>query len=368
MSRFPDPIAKALGAARTDELEELRQDVGELGKRIVDVYTTDVLLIPLKPEKVPEWKRIARQEGETWVFVGSTDGVPVLALDEPSETGMRDHAAAVIYPELHMRLVSWWLVHAWRAVDLLEDTLDNLHRWRVTSGAVTARALVEEAGALAEEAKKIAASWSTAKNEQANVIGRPAAVREALAPILLQAGMGSRLKGSAASLQATNVLTLVQKLSRETGDVRFIKWYDWLSDSAHPAFGARIAFSTPPLLHESKATMLRYYSRSPMSLDSESDSEPLEPTIAFYIADALMASGKVILETLDQILVVIDDFGLTTAAATLTRRSYWRNFQPTRGSRMCPCGRGKWSQCRHHWGESAPELRLPKTGRDGRSE
>jgi hypothetical protein len=32
---------------------------------------------------------------------------------------MRDQAAAVIYPELHTRLVSWWLVHAWRGVDLL---------------------------------------------------------------------------------------------------------------------------------------------------------------------------------------------------------------------------------------------------------
>ncbi|MFI7289777.1 hypothetical protein ACIBRY_24475 [Streptomyces anulatus] len=53
-------------------------------------------------------------------------------------------------------------------------------------------------------------------------------------------------------------------------------------------------------------------------------------------------------------MALVDDFGLTTAAATLTRRTYWRAFHPTRGSRACPRGRGKWSACGHRWGAVRP--------------
>ena len=108
-------------------------------------------------------RQYLRGSDETWAYVGTADGTPILAVDESSQEGMRDPAAAVVYPELHMRLVSWWLVHAWRSVDLLEDTIENLWRWRITSGAVTARAVIEEAGSLAEEARKLAAGWAVAR-------------------------------------------------------------------------------------------------------------------------------------------------------------------------------------------------------------
>ncbi|RSN64690.1 hypothetical protein DMH08_17100 [Actinomadura sp. WAC 06369] len=337
-------------------MDTLVRRVEDLRISTEDADTVDLLLVPRKDREVVRWKALAAQHGEEWVYVASDDEAVVLALDEPSEAGMRDQAAAVIYPELHTRLVSWWLVHAWRSIDLLEDTVDNLWRWRIASGAVTARAVLEEAGALVDEAQKLAEAWRVGKAAPGKALERPATVRDALAPVLLHAGMGSRLTGSNEKLQATNVLTLVKKLAKVSGDPRFHEWYDWLSDAAHPAFGARIAYASPPMAHDSGAVTVRYYARSPLLLQGDGQHQLMEPTIAFTVADAVIGAGRVIVDVLDRSLALVDDIGLTTAAATLTRRQYWRNFFPVRGSRSCPCGRGKWSKCGHRWGEPAPAV------------
>ncbi|MFE2823356.1 hypothetical protein [Streptomyces sp. NPDC059271] len=323
-----------------------------------DAGTNDVRLIPLTGGAVGKWQRLAR-ESEDWVYLQSGDGATVLAVDQASEAGHRSPAAAVIYPELHTRLVSWWLVHAWRSVDLIEDTLDNLTRWRITSGAVTARAVIEEAGSLVDEQSAIARAWTVGKAAADDPLERPTQVRESLEPVLLKAALGSRMKSSHDQLQATNVLTLVKKLTKATAEDRFTTWYDLLSDAAHPAFGARIAFATPPFEHSSKAVTMRSYSRSPMSLAGGKSVQHLEPTVALAIADSLIASGGYMLDLLDDGLAIVDDFGLTTAAATLTRRRYWRDFHPTRGGRACPCGRGKWSACGHYWGNPIPAAGNP---------
>jgi hypothetical protein len=360
-SRLAEVAAEALGPHRTEALADLAGRVADLDALTVGAGTTDVLLKPMTTRDVRVLRQHLRGSDETWAYVGTADGTPILAVDESSQEGMRDPAAAVVYPELHMRLVSWWLVHAWRSVDLLEDTIENLWRWRITSGAVTARAVIEEAGSLTEEARKLAAGWTAAKAAPADLLERPQAVRDALAPVLLQAAFGSRMKISHEKVQATNVLTLVQKLAKATADDRFTEWYDWLSDAAHPAFGARIAFASPPMVHPSMAVMVRSYARSPMSLVGGGEQRLLEPTIAFAIADATVAAGKVITEVLEQALSVVDDVGLTTAAAPLTLRTYWRNFSPVRGKRPCPCGRGPSSTCRHRWGEPARTVTILRT-------
>ncbi|MEV5262819.1 hypothetical protein AB0L02_32830 [Streptomyces anulatus] len=349
-----DAVAEALGDRRTAALAELTRRVAGLRDMSEHAGTSDVLLAPLTGPARRKWERLARREAEDWVFVLTDDDSTVLAVDEASEAGLRDPAAAVVYPEVHSRLVSWWLVHAWRSADLLADTLDSLTRWRIASGAVTARAVIEEAGALVDEHRAIVEGWRIGKAAAEGSVKRPALVREALAPVLLKAGFGSRMENSHADFQATNVLTLVKKLTRETGEDRFPKWYDLLSDAAHPAFGARIAYATPAFRHESKAVMVRSYARSPMSLTDGRSAQSLEPTVALAVADSLIAAGTHIVDLLDDSLAVVDDFGLTTSAATLTRRTYWRAFHPTRGSRACPCGRGKWSACGHRWGAAGP--------------
>lgn len=156
--------------------------------------TSEVLLTPLTGRASQKWERLALREAEDWVYVRSDDGATVLAVDQVSEAGVRDPADAVIYPELHTRLVTWWLVHAWRSADLLADTLDNLARWHITSGAVTARAVLEEAGSLVDEQNAIAQAWRTGKAAAKDSMKRPTLVRETLAPALLKAAFGSRMR------------------------------------------------------------------------------------------------------------------------------------------------------------------------------
>jgi hypothetical protein len=201
---------------------------------------------------------------------------------------------------------------------------------------VTGRAVVEEAGSLVDEATKLAEAWKVSKAVPADKFKRPATVRSEPEPILLHAGFGSRLKISHKKLQATNVLTLVNRLAKMANDERFTDWYDWLSDAAHPAVGARIAFASPPIAHDTGAEMIRWYARAPMTMEGGGKREHLEPTIALTVADALIAVGTVITDVLDDSLAVVDDVGLTTAAATLTRRVYWRNFSPVRGKPPLP--------------------------------
>jgi len=204
---WPKWVTEALGAQRTEALAQLSGRVTNLQAMAVDQSTLDVVLVPLKGQAAKKWEMLGLKRREDWVFIASADGTTTLAMDEPSEDGMRDPAAAVIYPELHTRLVSWWLVHAWRGCDLLEDTLENLRRWRITSGAVTGRAVVEEAGSLVDEAARLAEAWKVSKAIPADKFKRPEAVRRELEPILLHAGFGSRLKISHKQLQATSVLT-----------------------------------------------------------------------------------------------------------------------------------------------------------------
>jgi hypothetical protein len=122
MLDWPKWVTEALGAKRTEALAQIAGRVASLQAMTVDQSTVDVVLVPLKGHAAKRWETLGLQRHEDWVFVASADGTTILAADEPSDEGMRDQAAAVIYPELHARLVSWWLVHAWRGVDLLQDT------------------------------------------------------------------------------------------------------------------------------------------------------------------------------------------------------------------------------------------------------
>lgn len=286
----------------------------------------------------------------------------MIAIDEPSDLGLVEPEAAVAYPTLHTRLGAWWLFHAWRAVDLTHDSLSSLRKWRLNSSAVATRALIETTGCLLYEARAIANAWSTSKQAgQADPLTRSNDVHSALGPLLARAAFGSRARLSEGRIQATNVMTYVQKLSKATTDGRFEEWYDWLSDAAHPAWGARIAMGSDPHVDESRAVMLRFYARSPLSLTDGKSRTRYEYPIFERIADSLIACAAVMEPLLSQTLRLVDDFGLTTGAASYTRRPYWRAFTPVRGNRECPCGCGKWKDSGHRWGDPGPVLTVPNT-------
>jgi hypothetical protein len=135
--------------------------------------------------------------------------------------------------------------------------------------AVISRAVIEQCGCLLYESRKIAEAWAGAKRSNVpDELARINQVRSALSALMTSAAFGTRLSAvEGRSVRATNVLTYVDKLAALTGDAQIRKWYDWLSDAAHPAFAARIAGSSDPFMHDTRAVMLRYHDRSPLHLE-----------------------------------------------------------------------------------------------------
>jgi hypothetical protein len=251
-------------------------------------------------------------------------------------------------------MVGWWLAHAWRLADLVEATVNDLQEWRITVAAVGARAALEEAGCLLHEARALTAAWADAKNQdpKAPPYDRAVAVRSSLRPALTKVTLSSRmgwLKEATEQhpeLRATNVMTYIQKLAKAVQKPEAEDWYDWLSDAAHPALGARLAYASDPAVHESNAVALATLARRPVPLRNIDGTEwGARNAIAPTATDALLLAAEVGEALLAHGLRLVDDIGLTTGAATLTLHPYWRALRPVRGSRACPCGRGRWSAC-----------------------
>lgn len=350
-------VRRVLGS-RAEILDQIAARVDHLDEMTQAATTLEVILSPVGARDLAKIKLDA-QSGERWLWAGAAQTGRYLAVDEFSDSAATQPASGVVYPPVHSQLTAWWLFHAWRIVDLLRDTVYSVNAFRLHSAAVTARALIESTGCLAYEAKSLAAGWDRCKQDAAG--NREELTCSQLGSVLARASLSTRLQGAPDTIRATNILTYVDKLAKVTKDARFKDWYDWLSDAAHPAFGARIALATDPVVHNTRAVTLQFHARHPfMSTDANVASD-FEYPILQYTTDATIACELVANSVLNQSLAVVDDFGLTTSAATLTRRTYWRNLSPTRGNRPCPCGCGKWRVSRHFWGMPAPQLSVPPT-------
>lgn len=352
--RFLSP-AEALGQRRVDRIEEVRPALRDLDAFIDNATTIDILLKPIargKFEKLISCSASAPEE--KWLFARDDSTDTYLCTDDaPRDLNQSKVFDALFFPELHTGMVAWWLLHAWRFTDLAEEAIKSLATWHITVSAVSSRALIEEVGCLLYESKQFAENWKASKSlPEAN---RPQAVRELLHPVMVQSAFGSRGITESTNLRpATNVQTYVDKLAKETGEPQFLKWYTWLSNSAHPAIGSRMAYASQPMVHPTGTVMRRRFSRRPTSINGRS--EELDFLIAHQCADSTVAAVQVGLSLLSQALEIVDDIGLTTGAATLTNHTYWRNLKPVRGNRECACGKGKWPACQHWWGEPAPAI------------
>ena len=229
----------ALGAKRIVELAALSPLVEALNRLIADAAFIDVDSNIIPPLKAVELQRAANQSADAnWACIGFTDGT-YLCVDEVRSTVARDKPVeAVLFPQLHMQLVSWWLLHAWRFTELVDGCLLNLNYWNLNTAAILSRALIEEVGCLLYETRTIHSNWSTAKSLPRD--DRPLQVRRILHPLLLQFKLGSRGLDLPGIKPAINVLTYVQKLAKELGSASLEEDYSWLSDAAHPAIGSRI--------------------------------------------------------------------------------------------------------------------------------
>jgi hypothetical protein len=291
---------------------------------------------------------------ENWACIQLSDGT-WLCVDEVSRhVTDANSIQAVLYPQLHMQLISWWLMHAWRCVELTTSCAENLDAWNLNVATILTRSLIEEVGCLLFEAKAISECWSQMKLLPTD--DRPLTIRKTLHPILVQFKLGNRGLGGFAAADAPNVLTYVDKLKKQSRLEHLREQYDWLSNAAHPAIGSRMVYMGQPALHESGAVDQWRLSRRPTSMQGRTeDLEFLMPHIA---VDALTSTAPIGCDLLWQSLRVVDDFGLTTKAYRLTERVYWRKLRPVSSAPQCPCGCGKWARNQHKWGRPVQTISI----------
>jgi hypothetical protein len=247
-----------------------------------------------------------------------------MCVDEVSRhVGGANNSAAVVFPPLHMHLVSWWLMHAWRHVELTKMCTLSLVDWNLNVAAILARSVIEGVGCLLFEAKAISDCW--AKLKQLPAPNRPGAVYSQLHPLLVKFRLGSRELGLPGGVDATNVLTYVDKLKKQCGLQELREQYNWLSNAAHPAIGSRIAYMGPTTGHVSGAVAQWDVLRRPASVQGQR--KELQFTLAHIAADALISVAPIGCALLWQCLLIVDDFGLTSNAYRLTDRQYWRKLR-----------------------------------------
>lgn len=336
------------------DFAELRRQIALLDELTRDAYVEEVLVIPMADAAARAWKQMAASDDDSWVSY--TGGGWTFAVDRPSRLDARNLAGAVVFPPLHSQLLGWWLFHAWRSVDLLKAGLDASASGTTSVAAVTSRALIEELGCLVTEVRLVQKAWETAKLPDLVPLRRVELVRSELAPRLATLLSASRMS-KANGPSATNVLTYVSKLDKLSKSSKFSDWYDWLSDASHPAHGARLVYVTNPMRHESGAVVLRFHSRSPIHLvGPRGDRNDFTYDIDAKARAALETCGALLFNHLYAALKLVDDFGLTTSAPSMTERSYWRNLLAALPGDECPCGCGPGAESLHVWGAKAPSI------------
>jgi hypothetical protein len=346
----------ALGPARVERLFALGPAIDPIRR-----LTENAEFIEMGSQRISKlqlsrlMRSYASNPEENWAAIGLTDGTYLCVDDVSRNVKDENSVEAVLFPQLHMNLVSWWLMHAWRTVELVTSCARNLDEWNLNVAAILARSLIEEVGCLLYEAKIISACWSQLKHLPA--LDRPFNVRKELHPILLRFRFANRGLEIGAEVEATSVLTYVDKLQKASGLTGLREQYNWLSNAAHPAIGSRIAYMGPPAIHDSGAVDQWRLSRKPATFQGRS--ADMEFKLAHIASDASTDVAPLGAEILWQSLRFVDDFGLTTKAYRFTDRKYWRKLRPRSSQPQCPCGCGRTSRSQHRWGTDAPSIEIP---------
>lgn len=343
-----EEVRNALGDNAIDHLECLYQRGTTLAADILEASTMEFWVRPINAENAASCVREHRMRKGSWMIFRDQHSRQVLAVDEVTNYGREHGLEAVIYGPLQSHLSAWWLFHAWRATDFLLDTIEGIADWRLTTAPTLARGLIEQLACLTYESLKVSKAWNECKikggtSEEDHL----ALVDERLAPLMFKLQNSSRIDGMPQELKAENVLAYVRTLAKATQDKRYLQWYDWLSDSSHPALGAKIALASQIREHESGAVSARIVSRGAL-VNANCNREgrvvpgtrsPETNEIVDNVVTATLTAGSTVLNALEQAKALVEDFALTTHASALTRRPMWSAPVPTSGVRN-----GSWAR------------------------
>jgi len=245
-----------------------------------------------------------------------------------------------------------------RATAYLTDNADTV------AAAACARPLVETAAATWADANRLATSWG-----QMKCGGAPSRNAAFLANwrglhlLLREVHHGAKFDDRAPEEKATwgriarsNVLGQVERLGK-AGCPHLQSDYQWLCNTVHPSVGNKLAYTSPPLQHDTKTHIIQYYCGRPTHIRNTDGSVAADQTVGIATARGVTVAMRALRHTLDAFLRVIDDLGLTSRAPALNRENCWRKLPASAQDDPCPCRSGlKVRSCRHVWGESAPTI------------
>ena len=349
----PITPTQALGASSFEKLANLDLLIDPLRLLTQDVEHVEIDSQPIPPAQAFALMEAAGENPqESWSCCGLASG-KWLCIDRVTKNISKVDVAAVVLPQLHTQLISWWLMHAWRFVELGTACSHSLKSWNINVASILARSIIEEVGCLFDEAKEIAEKWSDFKQRHADATE----IRNSLAQQLASYKSAHRGLDVLKTSEAKNVMTYVDKLEKGSGlDGLRSHYYTWLSNGAHPAVGSRVAYLGPILTNPNEVVRFLRNSRGPRGVGDPTDGSGMGYAIAQLAADALIDVGEVGCALLWQSLRLVDDFGLTTKAYRFTDYLYWRKLRHLSSERNCPCGCGKWTSNQHSWRKPAPAI------------
>lgn len=152
-------------------------------------------------------------------------------------------------------------------------------------------------------------------------------------------------------LKSVSVLTLIDRLAKDSGRPELRAQYDWLSDSAHPAFAAATTYSSNIAVHDSGAVHRALYTRTP-SLKASSADPAMASDSFLKTVDCLQFCLRTLLDLGPQVQSFVHDCDLTTDAQLFTSTKIVRDMQSDFGSGSCDCGKRQ----SHAWGYPAPTV------------
>lgn len=155
-------VDQALGSERVDALARTNSEIDKLNAVVSHAVTLDSIMFPISHGKSEQLRTMIKPT-ERWGDLTQANG-DHLCIDKISHVGLQNIFDAAVFPELHMRLISWWICHAWRLLDLARTAIQSLEDWNLAVAALCSRGLIEQVGCLLSESKEISRLWAEAKD------------------------------------------------------------------------------------------------------------------------------------------------------------------------------------------------------------
>jgi hypothetical protein len=174
-----------------------------------------------------------------------------------------------LYVEIHSRLITWWLVNAWRSQQLADATWSLGDAFQIVPAAACARSLLETAASLWVETTNLDEIWRRIKSNSATSgpeVGHWYEMTNLINSMLWASKFDKRATAYATSygrLQRTNILSFIDKLARAT-DGPVHDDYQWLCNAVHPSIGGMLAFAAPMMGHDTKTHAFQWICSEPI--------------------------------------------------------------------------------------------------------